>query len=120
MRDLFGPDLGYFPVLAEFAVHVTTSRGYGEGTASREVVEEGLFFNRIDVSRTGFSVDQGVVGASDVFSDAAVASLFITQFAETGAELAFDLPVRVFFIVPGLHGGKISLPTERVEIHQSR
>jgi hypothetical protein len=57
MFNLFRPDLRNLPVLAEFAVNVTASRGNGESVSLGKKMEEGFLFYGIDVDGADLPVD---------------------------------------------------------------
>ena len=57
---LFGPGLGYLPVLAEFAAQHASGGCDGKGGRSGQDVKEGFFLNRVDCDGAGLPVDQAV------------------------------------------------------------
>jgi len=85
MLDLFRPDLGYFPVLTEFAVNVASGGRDGECLAFRKKMKKGFLFNRIYVGGAGFAVNKSIIDAIPVFPDSAISAFSVTQPAKPGA-----------------------------------
>src|SRR5208337_3421941 len=65
-------------------------------------MKKGLLLDGINVSRHHAGMHQGVIGAASVFTHAAIAALPVVDGASARAELAFDLPVSLFIVKPGL------------------
>jgi hypothetical protein len=120
MLNLFRSDLGYFPVLAEFAVHVAACCSDGHGIGFRKKVEKGFFFNGVHIGGAGFPIDKSVISAVHVFSDSAIPSLFVPQFAGSGAKLTLYLTVRELFVIAGFDFREIGFFSESIEILKER
>ena len=85
---LFRPGLGDFPILAELAVQVAAGGGDGKRLAPGQDVEEGFFFNGVQVDGAGVAVHQAVIFALPVLPDAAFPPVSGQNLAVPGAELA--------------------------------
>ena len=89
--NLLGARLGDIPVLAEFAIYVAAGRGYRECNRPRQIVEERLLLDGIDVCRAHPRVHQRVVGTAAILAHAAIAALLISHRAFARTQLALDL-----------------------------
>ena len=85
---LFRPGLGDFPILAELAVQVAARGGDGKREAPGQDVEEGFFFNGVQVDGAGVAVHQAVIFALPVLPDAAFPPVSGQNLAVPGTELA--------------------------------
>jgi len=101
-RHLLRPELGDLPVLTVLAFHVAAGGGDGQRRGARQVVEQGLLLNWIDVGGADLAVRQRVVLPFPVLAHTAGAALLVGHHALLGAELAAHLPVAQRFPVAGL------------------
>jgi hypothetical protein len=81
-------------------------------------MEERFFLNGIDIAGTRLPVDKRQIGALPVFPHSAVAALPIPKAALAGAEQAFHLTVREFFVISGFDCGEVGRLTEGVSLLQ--
>jgi hypothetical protein len=93
------PRLGDLPVLTELAVEIAPCCGKGEGAAGGEDVEKRLFLHRIHVNGAGVAIDERVIAAVDILTNAAVSPFTRTHLAEAGTEFAPN-------VAPGQSGEK--------------
>jgi len=116
MLHLFRPDLGNFPVLAEFAVDITPGGSQGKSLMAGVEVEERLFFDWVNVNRTGFAINQSIISPVGVFPHSAIPPLFVSQMAFSRAEMTFDFFVRKFLIIAGFYFREMGRKVKGIEV----
>ncbi len=86
--------LGDFPVLAVQTGEIASCSGNGKCPGLRHEMEEGLFFDRVDVNGAGISVSHGIEFVA--FVDTVTAGALLTGFqgAFIGADAALHPPGR--------------------------
>jgi hypothetical protein len=101
--NLLWARLGDLPVLAELAVDVASGGGDGEGYGSRQIVEERLLLNGINMSGAETRVDKRIESAAAILAYAARASFSVVHDACTGTEPAPDFAIRELFVERGFY-----------------
>jgi len=114
--DLFRSNLGNFPILTEFAVDITSGGGQRKSLPAGIEVKKWLFFHRIDMNRTSFAVDQGIVGAIRIFPNSTITSLFVAQMTFSRAKMAFDFFIRELLIIAGFNFRQVGRQVKSIEI----
>jgi hypothetical protein len=88
---LVGPRLGDLPILAELAVEVAARRGQGEGATGGEEVEERFFLHRIHVDGAGVAIDERIIAAVHVLTNAAVSPFTRSHLAKSRTKLTANI-----------------------------
>jgi hypothetical protein len=87
-----GPRLGDLPVLTELAVEITSGRREGEGAAGGKDVKERLLLDGVDVDGARVAINERVIEAIYIFTNAAVSPFAWTHLAEARTEFTPDMP----------------------------
>jgi hypothetical protein len=88
---VIGGHLGNIGILAKFTPQVATDGGNGIRKRAWQKVKQGFFFDRINMTRDGFVIDQGQQHAGPVFSNGAYSPAVFFYDAPMAAQIAFDL-----------------------------